>query len=355
MNKTRQWTIHDIARQAGVSAKTVSRVVNNESGVSAETRVRIARIIEEVGYEPHMGARSMRSQRRDCVGIALSAPPEDVPLSQGFFIWLFNELYTLFGTRGNFICFDPHPPVHAGTRDYARGLWQQRYTASVITGPLPMNDPHIRRVHESGHPYIVFGRLDSMPECSSATVDYELGARLSTEFLLKRGHRRIAMLKAFSGYQPGVERMRGYRASLAEAGIEFDPEMVRSVAIGAGHIVNAVHRLLLDPNVTALIDCSAAEDAASIREGARRAGRVPGQDFEIVSWTYTDNAAVLNEAAAHVWLPVLVAAGEGLGQFAQWFYGEREEPVHVLYRPTLYEKVSGEEVPKPAQLFELRP
>jgi DNA-binding LacI/PurR family transcriptional regulator len=353
MNKSHNWTIHDIARQAGVSAKTVSRVINDEPGVSGSTRSRITKIITEVGFEPHMGARSMRSHRRDCVGVALSAPPNEAPLSQRFFIWLFNQLYQTFGMKGDFICFDPHPPVRDAGRDYARGLWQQRYAGCIIVGPISLTDTTLRRVHESGHPYVAFGRLDTLPECNCATVDYEMGTRMSVDFLLKRGHRRIAMLKAFSGYQPGAERMRGYRAALDEANIPFEPDLVRSVALEQGNIANAVHRLLLDPNVTALIDCSAAEDAHSIREGARRAGRVPGKDFEIVSWTYTDNATVLQEASAHVWLPVVDAANEGVELFAKWFHGESEGPIRVLYRPTLYEYVSEHEVPKPVPLFHM--
>lgn len=351
MSKVRSWTIHDIARRAEVSAKTVSRVINGEKGVSPPTRRRVTQVIDEVGFEPHTGARSMRGCRHDCVGVVLPAAPEEVPLSQGFFIWLFNELCSTFGRRGDFLCIDPHPPTRENGRDYARGLWQQRYAGCILCGPLSLNDNVLRRIHTSGHPYLAFGRLDGFPECSYATVDYELGARMSVEYLVKRGHRRIAMLKAFSGYQPGLERLRGYRAALDNAGIPFDPALVRSVNVSQSDILNAVHRLLLEPDVTALVDCSAAEDPVSIREGARRAGRVPGKDFDVVCWTYTDNATVLSEACGHLWLPVREAAREGLICYERWFSGQTAEPIHILYRPTLYEHVSGVQIPTPKPLF----
>ncbi|MBI4557168.1 MAG: LacI family DNA-binding transcriptional regulator, partial [Candidatus Hydrogenedentes bacterium] len=318
-----------------------------------DTRARVARIIEEVGYYPHTGARSMRSRTRDCLGVTLPAPTDEVRISQSFFIWLFNELYRIFSVSGNYVCFDLNPYGKGRDSDYARGLWEQRYGGCLLCGPLRNDDRIVGRVHESGHPYLALGRLDALPECSCATVDYEEGAYLSAKQLIERGHQRIAMLKAFSGYQPGVERLRGYRRALEEAGLKLDEGLVRSVTFGTRDITNAVYRLLLDPSVTALIDCSATEDGSSIREGARRAGRVLGEDCEVVAWTYTDNAAVLSEACAHVWLPVREAAAEGLELLAKWFREQIEGPIQVVYRPTLYETVANGEVPKPTHLFDV--
>lgn len=349
----RRWTIYDIAREAGVSAKTVSRVLNAKPGVSEPTRSRILDIMRRVDYHPHMGARALRGKRQGCIGITVPAPLDVAPLSQSFFIWLFGELFRVFGLSGEYLCFDMNPFAASPNGDYARGLWQQLYKACVIVGPLALQDKAIYRVHESGLPYVVFGRLDGLPECSSATVDYEEGCYASTKYLLDRGHRRIAMLKAFSGYQPGLERRRGYLRALNEAGIEPDETLIRSVDFGAQNIANVVHRLLARTDVTALVDCSGTEDARSLREGARRAGRVPGKDFEIVAWTYADDGAVLSEATAHVWLPVREAASEGLEHLAAWVSGQRNGPVKVLYRPVLREKVTGGEVPKPRRLFDL--
>lgn len=166
-----------------------------------------------------------------------------------------------------------------------------------------MGDRVIARIHESGIPYLSLGRLDEFPECSSATVDYEQGTYASTRFLLDRGHRSVAMLKAFSTYQPGLDRHRGYTRALQEVGLEPMERLMQTVSFTATDNAHIVHRLLVDEKVTALIDCSGTEDAWSIREGARRAGRVPGKDFEIVVWTYNNESAVLFEAAAHLWLP----------------------------------------------------
>lgn len=352
-SKDGNWTIYDIAHLAGVSAKTVSRVVNNEAGVGPETRARIAKIVDEVRYQPHTGARSMRHRQRDCLGVTISLPVNEMPVNQDFMVWIFGELYRLFLSRGYFAIWDMSPPQVGTGLDYARSLWQQRCGGLAVIGPLAVDDVTIHRVHASGCPYLTLGRLDSLPEVSFAAVDLEEGAYASTKFLLNRGHKHVGMLKSFRTSQPSIERRRGYLRALEEAGFELSEKYMRPVSFDSRDIVNAVYRLLLDPKVTAIIECSGCEDSAGIREGAKRAGRVPGKDFEIVCWTYTNDAMVMSEAAAHLWLPVKEAAAEGLELLAQWFAGEREGPIQLLYPPTLNELTSGREISKPLRLFDM--
>ena len=344
-------TIYDVAKIAGVSANTVSRVINGKNGVSDATRQRIKRIIDEIGYYPNIGARALRGGRPGCIGVIQPADQEDIPLSHPFVQWMFSEMYRVFGVDGERICFDLNP--YAGSRggDYGRSIWESLFSACVLVSPLEIGDTTIVRIHNSGIPYLSLGRLDSFPECSSATADYEQGAYMSTKFLLDRGHRSIGMLRAFPNYQPGVDRRRGYLRALAEAGVEPDERLIQTVNFKAADNANIVHRLLVDEKVTALVDCSATEDARSIREGARRAGRTLGEDFETVVWTYSNDAAVLFEACAHLWLPVREAAAEGLEMLAAWHHGEFTGPINIQYAPVLFESMPDVEITQPMRLF----
>ena len=353
-NGKTHWTIHDIARETGVSAKTVSRVLNHKHGVGPEVRARILRLMEEVGYQPHIGARSLRSHQNACIGVALPSPPEEVPFSQGFLLWMFTYLYDTFGSRGEFLGFDLNPSGTGENYDYGRGIWQQLFKACVIAGPMRTEDRVLARIHESGIPYLALGRLDSLPECSCATVDYEEGARMSVEFLINRGHRRIAMLGGFAGFQPGLERMRGYLRALEDAGIPFDPALTRFVGFETGGVATGVRELLADPTVTALVDASGAENGWALHEGAGRAGRIIGRDFDLVAWTYVNNAVVAHEAAAHLWLPAREAAAQGIGQLAEWLAGRRSGPIKVLHSPILDSHPKEGEVPLPGRLFDMK-
>lgn len=345
-----RYTIHDVARELGVSARTVSRVLNKQAGVGKGTRKRVEEFIEEVNFHPHSGARSLRRQRLDCIGVAVTSPLDVVPISNDILTWLFFELNRIFND-GEFIGFDMNPPPRDNQYDYARGVSEQRFGACVVAGPLRSNDAIIRRIHAAGCPYMVMGRLDSMPEISSATVDYDEGAYLSTKFLLDRGHTRIGILLGLDGFQPGVERRRGYARALEEAGIPLDESLVRPATFDSDQNIRLTHRLLLDRDVTALVESSGTEDASGLREGARRAGRMPGENLDIVEWTYTYKAAVVSEAVAHVWLPVREAGSEGLELMADWFYERRTEPFQVLYRPILYETPKADDTAPTRPVF----
>ncbi len=347
------WTMQAIAREVGVSTKTVSRVVNGEPGVRDSTRSRVSQFIETVGYHPHIGARSMRSQTRDCIGCTIPAPMEEVPVHEEFFIRLFSHLYRLFGSRGRYICFDLNPYYGKSPGDYARGLFEGRFAGCILCGPLRPDDTTITRIHASSMPYLALGRSDTVPDCSCATVDYELAMEKSVQVLVARGHTRIGVLKGFSGYQPGTERRRGYIKGLESAGIEPDLGLLRKVAFTPDHLVATIQALLSDPTVTAVIDSSGSENAACIREGCRLAGRVPGHDVEIVAWTYTHGAAYLLEATHHVWLPVWEAAMEGLELMAQWFDGEAEGPIRIVREPTIAETSTLSKLAPPVRLFDI--
>ena len=100
LKKRKRATIIDVARRAKVSTKTVSHVINDKPGVGPETRARVMRIIEEMGYHPNIGARSLGGRATNCVGVTPSASPESVPLSENLFVRLSAMLFRSFGRRG---------------------------------------------------------------------------------------------------------------------------------------------------------------------------------------------------------------------------------------------------------------
>lgn len=347
-----EWTIHDIARELGVSAKTVSRVLNHKDGVGPELREKIQRLMDEVGYQPHLGARSLRTRVSTCIGVTMPVGPESAPLSQNFVLWIVEQIYAAFGRLGEYVCMDLNPRAGIDAGDYGRGIWQHLFKACVIAGPLPVDDHILRRIHDSGARYVVFSRLDSVPEANCAVVDYERAAYESTRFLIDRGHRRIAMLRSFEGLNPGLERLRGYKRALDEAGIPFDERLVRSVGLSTDSVAAGTHFLLTQEGVTALIDSSSMEDGNSLKEGAARAGKHFGENgIELVAWTYLKDMAVCREASAHVWLPMRESAREGVMMLADRVYGRAEGPIHVVYPPVLQPYPIEQLLPTPKRFF----
>lgn len=328
-------TIYDVAKEAGVSPKTVSKVINNKDGVKFETKAKILEIVKKLGYYPNIFARSLRANAPACIGVTFPAPIEIIPFSSKFFMWLFYELYNIFGKQGDYICFDIMPYESVEMRNYARGVFDKLFKACVLVGPIALNDTTVKRIHETGIPYVAFGRLSSFSEMSYATVDYEEAAYLSTKFLIDKGHRKIGFLQGFDGYQPGAERVSGYKRALEECGIKYDGNLVQSVRFNFDSLYKKAYYLLANTEVTAIVDASGNEDAVALREAGKSAGRELGRDVELVAWTYEEKKVILREASAHVWLPVRESASQGLEELNRWIRGERSDPIRILYHPRL--------------------
>ena len=351
-SKTRH-TIHDIAEATGVSPKTVSFVLNNKEGVAEKTRRRVLKAVDEMHYRPHMGARALRDRVTRSIGVIFPATAKTAPLSRNLLVWLYDELISIFGSRGYYVTFDMAMQLegNGNNGDYARGVWEQAFGPCFLAGPLALDDTVVRRLHERDIPYLAVTRLESFPECSAASVDYEQAAYLSATYLIDKGHTRIGLLKAFEGYQSGLERRRGYERALREAGLPIDESLIRPVTFDTHTIVNDVHGLLRHHDITALIDCSSTEDPTVLREGARRAGRRLGEDIETVVWTYRYDTVVLPEASAHICLPLRQAAAEGLEELAVWVEGKRQGPIQILYPPTLVKTPTEQPITETLRVF----
>ena len=144
-------TIYDVAREAGVSANTVSRVINGKSGVGDATRLRIHQVIDTLGYHPHMGARALRGHQGRCVGVVQAARPDDMPLSHFFMVWLLGELQQVFGEAGERICFDMNPLAGCRVSTRAKCLGEP-FLGLRDRSPLPLGDRVIERLHASAYP-----------------------------------------------------------------------------------------------------------------------------------------------------------------------------------------------------------
>lgn len=314
-------TIFDVAREAGVSTKTISKVMNNQPGVSGETRERVLRVVQELGYYPHYGARSLRAVNRNCIGVTVAPPLRMVPLREDFLIWLLAKLSTTFAAGGAYLTFDTSRLSEGSMIDYSRGVWERMFDLCFIVGPFPLKDNTIHRIHFSGIPYLALGRPIPYDSCNYAAVDLEQAAYESARYLLARGHRRILLLTAFEGYSAGWERREGFCRALTEAGISR--EQAESMIVEAGtfpeHVEEALGEALREGDYTAMIDATVLETPQAIRSGCARGGRVPGQDLEVVIWTYEEEGVILPQASAHVWIPVRKAVLRGVEEIARIF------------------------------------
>ncbi|WP_089105714.1 LacI family DNA-binding transcriptional regulator [Streptomyces hyaluromycini] len=217
-------TIHDVAREAGVSRGTVSRVLNGGHYVSPAAAEAVNDAIRRTGYVVNRHARSLITGRSDSVGFLLTEPQERFFEDPNF-----NVL--LSGCTQALASHDiPVLLMLAGTKDERRRI--TRYiTAGHVDGVLLVSshsgDPVAQELREAGVPLVACGKPIGLgSKVSYVAADDRDGARDMVRHLLDVGRRRIGMITGPLDTPGGVERLAGYKEVLTEAGIAVDEALV---------------------------------------------------------------------------------------------------------------------------------
>lgn len=219
-------TLEDIAKIAGVSAPTVSRVINNKIGSRSKVRERILEIVAETGYQPHAAASSLAKKRSNVIGLLMPAPVNQV-LHQSYFMRLAehitaaceeeNYLLSLFLTGSN---TDEKALLATVTRrSYADGFIvraaEERETAVMLSD-----------LSKKGIPFVVSGRPRVSKGIHYVAADNYAGAAKALSHLLNLGRRRIGLIIASAEVPGGHSRLAGYKAVLAQYDIPADESLI---------------------------------------------------------------------------------------------------------------------------------
>lgn len=213
-------TLHDVAKLAGVSIKTVSNVVNNYEHVRPETRSRVQRAIDELAYRPNLSARSLRSGKRGVIGLVV---PE-VGLS--YFAQLAGAVIERAEMHGLTVQIEQTNGDRE--REIATLTSPARQLADgLIFSPLGMGQADADLLVVD-YPMVILGERIFGGPVDHVTMRNTEAAQAATQLLLDAGRRRVAVIGAHENEVIGSAglRLEGYRRALAEAGIDYDPRLV---------------------------------------------------------------------------------------------------------------------------------
>ncbi|SFS79667.1 LacI family DNA-binding transcriptional regulator [Streptomyces sp. ok210] len=216
-------TIHDVAREAGVSRGTVSRVLNGGHNVSPAALDAVNSAIRKTGYTVNRHARSLITGRSDSVAFLLTEPQERFFEDPNFSV-------LLRGCTAALAAHDiPLLLMIAGTEAERRR--NMRYIAGHVDGVLLVSshsgDPVAARLHEAGVPLVACGKpLGQGSKVSYVAADDRDGARDMVRYLYESGRRRIGTVSGPLDTPGGVERLAGYREMLAECGLPADDALI---------------------------------------------------------------------------------------------------------------------------------
>lgn len=212
-------TMRDVAQQAGVSIKTVSRVVNDQPELSDATRQRVLAVIDSLGYRPNILARALVTQRTQIVGLVVVAldNPCFIEIARGVQAAGRAHDYQVFLITGD---EGPHEEQHILKALAAYGM------DGIVIYATPHSDRYLAEHAGRFPPLVVIHGLAEHPNISHVRADFEAGARLAVDYLIGRGHRAIGMV-ANTEAAPARRRCeRGYAASLRAHGLTLRPERI---------------------------------------------------------------------------------------------------------------------------------
>ncbi|HEX4253818.1 MAG TPA: LacI family DNA-binding transcriptional regulator, partial [Streptosporangiaceae bacterium] len=213
----RDLTLMDVARAAGVGKSTVSNVLNGTGRVGEAARVRVLETVEQLGYQPHQGARSMRSRRT--MRLAYLMPPIELEPTNLIMMQFMQALLTAAARQHYRVLVVPEA---ADPGDDIRRLVADRSVDAFVLSGLQVADPRAALLRGLGMPFACFGRTEAGPGLAWVDIDDAAAEAGAVAHVVGRGYRR----PSYIGYEPrnpwDAEREAGFRAGLAVAGVAGD-------------------------------------------------------------------------------------------------------------------------------------
>ncbi len=302
--KNKAPTINDVARAAGVSKKTVSRVINRSALLKKDTREKVEAVIAELGYVPNPQARALALRRNFLLGLLHDNPNAQTVLNfqEGVLDAIRNTEFALVVRP-----VDRHSPdMLADIRDF---LEKQRLYGVMILPPISENDEIAKICRELNCGYVRMGSAElDAPEHLVESNDRESVER-AVDYLVEIGHRRIAIIEGPEGFRSAHERREGFLAAMKRHGLEVPPKaMAQGTYRFDSGIAAGNHLLDVAPRPTAIFACNDEMAAGALHAARRRKLSVP-EDLSLIGF---DDSPI----AAHIW-PPMTTVGWPIRQMAK--------------------------------------
>lgn len=316
-------SIRDVARLAGVSHQTVSRVINGHASIRPATRERVLRAMDELHYRPNRAARTLVTARSKTIGVlSASAPALYGPVSS------INAIQDAGRAAGYYVAVAQVPGL---TRE-AIGAGLEHLLAQAVEGVIVIAPQRLvlEQLATFGLdvPYVTL-RGGTEYVARELSVDQVAVARAATRHLIDLGHRRIAHLSGPLTWFEAPARVDGYHRELAEAGLAPEPVVAGDWTADSGY--RAADELLADPGVTAVF-ASNDQSALGLLHAAHERGRAVPAGLSVVGF---DDIA----EAKHFWPPLTTVRQDfaelgrcSVERLLAEIGGEEPVPVSILPR-----------------------
>jgi LacI family transcriptional regulator len=326
-------TIYDIARSAGVSPKTVSRVINRNPQVGAELRDRVTRAIDELGYEPNLSARALKGPRGYTLAMLTSPELVHPPADDDWFLVPYVGALEAAALRTaqqygyRFLVEGIHPDAEAMALDLAR-YKRRQIDGVMLLPPACDHAPLLDALDARAIPFVRISPGVDLHRGATISIDDRGGARVATEHLLALGHRRIAMVAGPSEHAAATARVDGFRDAMAGVDDAWDAPIEQGDFLPASGYRIAGELLDRADPPTAIFAANDGMAAGVIAAGIDRGLRLP-RDLSVVGFDDTDAARYTWPPLTTIRQPLTLMARQAIELLSAMVDGLPDAPAHV--------------------------
>ncbi|MFN4154129.1 MAG: substrate-binding domain-containing protein [Paracoccaceae bacterium] len=275
--------IKRLADQLDISIGTVSRALNNRPGVNAETRDKVLRLAQEIGYVANASGRNLRSGSTNTVGVVLETGQQATAGGDNFFLALVDGMQEVLSGDGIDLVLLPCRRA-ADPVDFLQRIVRRGIVDSILITATRQQDPRIELLLQNRVPFLTLGRSGTPGDYPWVDLDFEGAARTSIRHLAQTGHRRIATVIPESDVNLAKVYKETWIATLAETGLEYRPDHVIPTEVSENGGMAAAQKILrLSPRPDAITLCSE-QLSIGLYNGLAAGGLRPGRDISVIGF-----------------------------------------------------------------------
>lgn len=239
-------TLDDVAKISGFSKSTVSRTLRNDASVNPHTKKKIEETAQRLGYIPNIVARSLRSRKTATIGVVIT------DICNPFFPTIVRGMEDAARKKGYNIILCNTDEKYEREEKALEILIQKRVDGLLIS-PVQKKFDDLLELKRKKIPFVLVGRHFDSLEMDHVITDDVKGAFMATEYLIKKGHKKILMINGPSCTSCARERMMGYKKALEENNVKFDAKLLKEGAVKMEDGYRAIKRAILSKlNFTAV-------------------------------------------------------------------------------------------------------
>lgn len=330
----RKVTLRMLADVTDLHPSTVSRILRGEDGrASAETKDRVFKAAERLGYQPDLGARSLRTRRSSILGLVI---PD---IRDAVFASIYTGAERAAQEHGYHVLLSPVDVAHRGQKEHINVLTERGVDGALIA-TAKVQDPLLEKLEQTGIPFVLVQRrtIDRTPY---VVGDDEAGGRSVTQHLIDLGHCRIGFVAGTRNVSTTEGRLSGYRSALSEAQISIDEQLIVGTSFDTKAAMKAVQRLLELPKLpTAIVVSDDMMAIAAYRVLTDKGLQVP-EDMSVTGYNDLPIAGLIEPPLTTVHSPLERMGKQAATMLANKLAGQTTTENLVLETALVVRRSSG--------------